>query len=275
MIIIIPISEFVNRKCSEIGILFKCTICEVLFVAFYDIFKQECVKSGISPTALLKELHISTSKLTAWKNGSMPNSEYLIPISEKLSVSIDYLLTGKEKSPSAEQTAKEQVLSKEEKELLGYFSVLPRDVRQKLLGRAELLAEQASEQPEDQQEPIVMLRHSLYMVSAGTGFDLDEGDSWDEVPVPDTPESRKADFCVTVSGDSMEPRFSGGDTVLVKTAPSVDKGQICIYRIESKGYIKKFEGDRLVSLNPKYDDIMLCNYDIDSIACVGLVVGKV
>lgn len=244
------------------------------FSDFFNNLIDICNSRNTTPTALA-ERYASRSVLTAWKNGTI-NANIVPKLALDLNVSInDFFIKGKEKSPSAEQTAKEQVLSKEEKELLGYFSVLPRDVRQKLLGRAELLAEQASEQPEDQQEPIVMLRHSLYMVSAGTGFDLDEGDSWDEVPVPDTPESRKADFCVTVSGDSMEPRFSGGDTVLVKIAPSVDKGQICIYRIESKGYIKKFEGDRLVSLNPKYDDIMLCNYDIDSIACVGLVVGKV
>ena len=244
------------------------------FSDFFNNLIDICNSRNTTPTALA-ERYASRSVLTAWKNGTI-NANIVPKLALDLNVSInDFFIKGKEKSPSAEQTAKEQVLSKEEKEILGYFSVLPRDVRQKLLGRAELLAEQASEQPEDQQEPIVMLRHSLYMVSAGTGFDLDEGDSWDEVPVPDTPESRKADFCVTVSGDSMEPRFSGGDTVLVKTALSVDKGQICIYRIESKGYIKKFEGDRLVSLNPKYDDIMLCNYDIDSIACVGLVVGKV
>lgn len=64
---------------------------------FYEIFEKTCRENGISPTATLKKLKISTSKLTAWKNGSMPNSEFLIPISEFLGVSIDYLLTGKEK----------------------------------------------------------------------------------------------------------------------------------------------------------------------------------
>ena len=61
---------------------------------FYEIFEKKCREKGISPTATLKKLKISTSKLTAWKNGSMPNSEFLIPISEFLGVSIDYLLTG-------------------------------------------------------------------------------------------------------------------------------------------------------------------------------------
>ena len=45
---------------------------------FYEIFEKKCRENGISPTATLKKLKISTSKLTAWKNGSMPNSELLI-----------------------------------------------------------------------------------------------------------------------------------------------------------------------------------------------------
>lgn len=230
--------------------------------------------NGRDQKELTDFLKLKKTAYSDWKAGKSESyRKYLIEIADFFNVSIDYLVYGKEKSPSAEQTAKEQVLSKEEKELLGYFSILPRDVRQKLLGRAELLAEQASEQPEDQQEPMILLRHSLYMVSAGTGFDLDEGDSWDEVPVPDTPESRKADFCITVSGNSMEPKFFNEDVVLVKQTSSIDEGEIGIFRIGQKGYIKKYGGDRLISLNPNYSDILFSDYDFEDISCCGLVLG--
>lgn len=245
------------------------------FVEFSDKILMYFSENNIQPATVAKATGIDKSTFSKWK--SKPTSkldlDILVKIANYLNVSTDYLLTGKEKSPSAEQTAKEQVLSKEEKELLGYFSVLPRDVRQKLLGRAELLAEQASEQPEDQQEPMILLRHSLYMVSAGTGFDLDEGDSWDEVPVPDTSESRKADFCITVSGNSMEPKFFNEDVVLVKQTSSIDEGEIGIFRIGQKGYIKKYGGDRLISLNPNYSDILFSDYDFEDISCCGLVLG--
>lgn len=65
-------------------------------MTFYERFDTECKKKGTTPTALLKSLKISTSKLTAWKNGSMPSSEWVILISEALGTSIEYLLTGKE-----------------------------------------------------------------------------------------------------------------------------------------------------------------------------------
>lgn len=93
---------------------------------FYENFEKTCRKNGISPTATLKKLKISTSKLTAWKNGSMPNSEFLIPISEFLDVSIDYLLTGKEKSiqEPIELSENEQELTDIEEKLLKDFRSL-------------------------------------------------------------------------------------------------------------------------------------------------------
>lgn len=102
---------------------------------FYEIFTRTCRERGLSPTATLQKLHISTSKLTAWKNGSMPNSEFLIPISEFLGVSIDYLMTGKEKNSSAEE------LTADEQELIKYYRQLNDKSQGVLLGRAETMAE--------------------------------------------------------------------------------------------------------------------------------------
>ena len=65
-------------------------------MTFYERLDEECKKRGTTPTALLKSLKVSTSKLTAWKNGSMPSSEWVILISESLGTPIEYLLTGKE-----------------------------------------------------------------------------------------------------------------------------------------------------------------------------------
>ena len=67
-------------------------------MTFFERFDAECKKQDTTPTALLKSLNISTSKLTAWKKGSMPSSEWVILISEALGVSIEYLLTGKDTS---------------------------------------------------------------------------------------------------------------------------------------------------------------------------------
>ena len=71
----------------------------------------------------------------------------------------------------------------------------------------------------------------------------------------------------------MEPKYHSGEYVFVKKQDAVDLGQICIYYIDGKGYMKKYGGDRLISLNSKYDDILFSQYDIDEISCFGLVLG--
>ncbi|MDE6500616.1 MAG: helix-turn-helix domain-containing protein [Ruminococcus sp.] len=63
---------------------------------FYNIFTNLCKEKGLSPTATLQKLNVSTSKLTAWKKGSLPSASILILLSEFFEVSIDYLLIGKE-----------------------------------------------------------------------------------------------------------------------------------------------------------------------------------
>ena len=118
----------------------------------------------------------------------------------------------------------------------------------------------------------IKLKHSIYKASAGHGFNLNNEDDWEEIEVPDTPEARRADFSLTISGDSMEPIYSDGEIVLVKSQPAVNIGETGIFIVNGSGFIKKNGGDRLISLNPEYDDITFC--DGDTVSCVGRVIGK-
>lgn len=45
---------------------------------FYEIFTLLCKHHGMKPTTVLQKLKISTSKLTAWKKGSLPSANVLI-----------------------------------------------------------------------------------------------------------------------------------------------------------------------------------------------------
>lgn len=128
--------------------------------------------------------------------------------------------------------------------------------------------------PDEDEQPTIQIRHSNYKVSAGTGFNLFEGDDWgDTIAVPDTPEARKADYALTIQGNSMEPVFHNDDIILVKQQDAVDLGQIGIFVLDGSGYIKKNGGDRLISLNDEYDDILI--KDHDNCRCVGKVIGRV
>ncbi len=224
---------------------------------------------GLKQADLCNYIGIKYNVFTTWKTrGTEPPTKFLIQICEFLGVTPYYLLTGKEKSSS---------LPEDELELLTYYKELPEREQMKLIGRASALAEVYKEQAEAEEleEPTIEIRHSYYKVSAGTGYNLNDGDQWDTIEVPDTPEANKADFALTISGDSMEPVYYDGDIVLVKSQPAIDNGEIGIFIIEDNGYIKKYGGDKLISLNAKYDDILFSDYNSEDIRCVGLVIGRI
>ena len=123
--------------------------------------------------------------------------------------------------------------------------------------------------PEPNREELIEVSINYAPVSAGFGDELEDYEQWEKASVPLTPESRKADFILVVDGDSMEPKFHNGDYILVRKQPAVDIGQIGIFGVDGKGYIKKYGGDKLISLNKKYPDIPL---NEDS-RCFGLVLG--
>ena len=68
---------------------------------FYDILQRLCQKKNTTPTALVKMLGLSTSKVTAWKNGAIPKGDILARIADYLGVSTDYLL-GRTDTPVSE-----------------------------------------------------------------------------------------------------------------------------------------------------------------------------
>ena len=120
-------------------------------------------------------------------------------------------------------------------------------------------------------EPTIKIKHSVYKASAGFGFDLEDRDEWDEIDIPDTPEAREADFAVTIYGNSMEPIYSDGDIVLVKAYDAINIGETGIFVVNGQGYIKQYGGDRLISVNSEYDDIVFTEGDF--IKCAGKVMG--
>lgn len=158
-----------------------------------------------------------------------------------------------------------------EQELVSYYKKLPEREKIKFLSRAETLSEVYSEQVKETDS--IQLIPTYYVsnrVSAGFGEYLEEYEQGKTVYAPDTPNSRKADFVLTVSGDSMEPKFHDGDNILVRSQPTVDEGQIGIFDVDGEGYIKKFGSGKLISLNHKYPNISLKD---KYVKCFGIVLG--
>lgn len=122
-------------------------------------------------------------------------------------------------------------------------------------------------EPEDN---VIHIHWNDQPASAGEGFDLSDK-HMDEWLVRYNELTRRADFCLNVQGHSMEPKFHDGDIALIRQQPAVDVGEIGLFIVDGKGYIKKQGPDRLISLNPDYDDVY--SGEFSDTRCVGKVIG--
>ena len=104
-------------------------------LGFGQRLEQAMIKSGYSNARLTKELNLSKNAIGNYKNNQIPNTITLFEISQRLGISMEYLLTGEENH---------RELSEDELELLKYFRMLPQKIKDREIGRLEDRAEQYS-----------------------------------------------------------------------------------------------------------------------------------
>ena len=234
----------------------------------------ELLKSnGTSQADLCNYINIKYNVFTTWKTRETdPPAKYLVQICEFLDITLEYLLTGKEKNSLKGN------LSNDEQELLEYFNKLSDKSKGKIIERAAVLAElempvtnepAVIEDPEEQET--IFIEFSTLRVSAGAGEPLIDDSYPDFIEVKKGELTENANFAVKINGKSMMPHFKDGDVVLVRSQPYVNIGEIGIFIIDGNGYIKKRGNDRLISINPEYDDIYF--REGQDIRCKGLVIG--
>lgn len=85
-------------------------------------------------------------------------------------------------------------------------------------------------------------------------------------------------FGLEVKGNSMEPKISAGDVVIVRQQPDVDSGEIAIVLVNGDEAtikkVKKFDGGiNLIPTNSEYDVITYTNEQIEKLPV--RVIGKV
>ena len=218
----------------------------------------ELNKQGKSQKSLAKYVGVSDTAIGKWKNKPQDiKFENVVKASEFLNVSLNYLAYGKEPS-----------IPREYQKLISTYKTLSPDNQKMALGLLETMYDiQCRNNIE-----CITIKHSIYKVSAGKGYSLDDED-WEEINVVRTSESEQADFAVTVDGDSMLPDYKDGDIVLIKQQDTIELGQIGIFTMNNnQGFIKESGVNCLISHNPEYDDIIPTENDI--IKCNGLVLGK-
>lgn len=107
------------------------------------------------------------------------------------------------------------------------------------------------------------------LASAGEGQYIFDDIPFDMVKV-DSKKYKKADYAIQVNGDSMEPTYYDGDTLIVERNAIPEIGKTGIFIVDGMGYVKRMGNGELISDNKAYNNIV-GEYS----KCLGKVLGKV
>ena len=104
---------------------------------FFDQFRKICIERNTTPTAVVKKIGLSSAKVTAWKNGTIPKMNIVQQLAQELSVPVSSFFETDTQLPAQ--------LDPDEEELLEAYRQLVRSGKRQLMGKAyELLDSQST-----------------------------------------------------------------------------------------------------------------------------------
>lgn len=235
----------------------------------------------------------SGNTISNWEqNTNRPDIDQLQAICDALEVPLDYILDWKGGSSGPRISPAEQEFIQKYRQLDEYGAKaldLILEIEYERCIRERRTAAQAAEKAQKAEKVAARPIRVAARQQHSTGIEADEvrsiqlhgkaaagpgtwltGEVDDIQIVVNDSASRRADFAVEVVGDSMEPAYHSGDILLVESTPSIDPGELGIFSIGDEGFFKKLGHGALLSLNPKYDPIL-----VDSSTEIwGRVIGK-
>lgn len=118
----------------------------------------------------------------------------------------------------------------------------------------------------------------LGRVAAGIPIDaIEEVIDWEDISA-DMAAGGAEYFGLQIKGDSMEPKISSGDIVIVRKQPDVESGEVAVVLVNGddatvKKVKKSAAGITLIANNPAYDPLFYSNEDIEKLPVV--ILGRV
>lgn len=198
------------------------------------------------------QLGISYQAYSAWERGvKVPSQEKISQLEKILTVPKGYFT---------------------ETEIVRLYNVLSSKGQNQILEYARDLVQKESSKVVSISE-LRFEYHVYERMSAGIGASIYDDQNYDTVYFN---EELAHDFASWVLGDSMEPKYQNGSVALIRETGFDYDGAVYAVVCNNQTYIKRVyreeEGLRLVSVNPRYDDIFI-SYDEDP-RVVGVIVGS-
>lgn len=116
------------------------------------------------------------------------------------------------------------------------------------------------------------LAEYFHDASAGGGIFILGNEATSLIAISDSDWDERTDFVIRVNGDSMKPDYMDGDNVMVSQRVELSHGDVGIFVVNGKAYIKEYGETELISRNPNSSNIII--HEHDNIVCMGKVIGK-
>ena len=239
----------------------------------YENLEKLRKEQGKTQTEFAEELGMPPNTYRNYEKGIRePDSDFWIAVAEKHKVSIDWLM-GFSDDPHRVKFAAPSAFEQKYRAL---------DEHGKKL--VDLVMEAETERvAESRQQTVVIdfgtIRHYLSSPAAGPDG-LISGEDYEDIPrTPDMP--KNADYCLTVSGDSMEPYIYDGQMIFIAEDLPVQPYEVGVWFFQGGTYVKQYSpkedgsGVVLLSANPARKDknVFIPVEAIAGLHCYGKVLG--
>ncbi|MCI7099517.1 MAG: helix-turn-helix domain-containing protein [Lachnospiraceae bacterium] len=230
----------------------------------------------MTKTAFAKSLKVSQQYISKLIKTGNPSNILIDDICEKYNVNEEWLRTGRGemflKTPETliEQLQQKYNMSDFEVRIFEKYFSLSEEKRKFF---REFIYDIVAEEQANESAAEFKTRFIQYyqrLASAGTGEVIFNDLPDDRIEIPDIPEYRRVAYAISVNGRSMEPLYEDGDMLLVEPTCSIDIGEIGIFNVDGKAYVKKLGVRELISLNKEYENIPITSESI----CMGRVIDK-
>lgn len=247
-------------------------------MTFGERLTQLRKESGYSTRkSFAKKLNIPETTLRNYEtNEREAGHTFLKQMSDFFDVSCDYLLglTNEKDKYSSYQLKSSEYDIIEKYRFISKYSLDGAKTIDYILNReyniAEMFKEKSIPAETDDNIPIRLINYYYRLASAGTGQIIFDMPPTKRIEIPNIPKYKKVDYAIGVNGNSMEPIYHDGDTLLVEMTEEIEIGDIGIFRVDNESYVKKLGETELISLNPDAKNIPLN----ESAGCMGKVIGK-
>ncbi|MBF9651946.1 helix-turn-helix domain-containing protein [Streptococcus pseudopneumoniae] len=235
--------------------------------------KEYRLQRGLTQKELATLVDMGDTTIANYEKGfRTPKKNTLFKISSALSVTIDDLFPPirKADTPTASPDSLTQQINDKLVQLTPDNKKIVLRTSEELLERQKANGEMYTEQNEEEtKKNEVSEVISLYQVevvsetAAASGFNYGFGyDDTDREIIEVDEQPPHHDIATKVSGDSMQPDYQDGDILyLVDKGLTTYNGDLAVIAYGDRSYFKKIYTEngrlRLVSLNDKYEDIIL------------------